>query len=343
MRKILLLIAASALIICALGCNNNSNQTPTAKVSGVPNSAVATVDGLPITKAEYQSYLHNNFGDKALMALASQKILEAWAKEEGVTPTKEQKDKFIEKLKYEGQYDSALDALGEDGVNLLMNDQLLKSNISKKLNPPTEDEIKEMYNSLKDQYVHGPRKLAVIILGQDKGVLEEVYKEIEKEDANAIDKKVKELSEKYDGDKKPRTGTLWIGEEANGIPEEINKAVKNMKLNDISKVGEIKGGEGSPSIFYIVKIKSTEDKVDKKLEDVKDEIIDNVAYYNAQYKEDFRNELAKRTENAKITINIDKYKDLADFITQPNPMGGMIPQGATPPPASKPAPAPKKK
>ncbi|MBQ7257299.1 MAG: peptidyl-prolyl cis-trans isomerase [Abditibacteriota bacterium] len=337
MRKIILLIVASALIICALGCNNNSNQTPTAKVQGVPNSAVATVDGLPISKAEYQSYLHNNFGDKALMALASQKILEAWAKEEGVTPTKEQIDKFIEDLKYEGQYDSAIEALGEDGVNLLMNDQLLKTNISKKLNPPTEEEIKEMYNSLKEKYVHGPRKLAIIVLGQDKGVLEEVYKEIENDDAEAIEKKVKELSEKYDADKKPRTGTLWIGDEANGIPEEIHKAIKDMKLNDISKVGEIKG---DLPIYYIVKIKATEDKVDKKLEDVKDEIADNVAYYNSQYKEDFRNELAKRTENAKIIINIDKYKDLADFITHPNPMGGMIPQGATPPPAAKPAPAP---
>ncbi len=340
MRKILLLIVASALIICALGCNNNSNQTPTAKVSGVPNSAVATVDGLPITKAEYQSYLHNQFGGQALRSLAQEKILEAWAKEEGVTPTKEQYDKEIERLKEDDQYDDLLENLGEDGLKMIINDQLLRANLSKKLKAPTEEEIKKFYEANKAQYSHGPRKLSIVILGQDKATLEEVYKEIENiSDAKKVKEKVKELAEKYDVDKKPRVGSLWIADDSLGVPKEIVKSIKDMQVGDLSKVGEIKD-DNSPSLFYILKVKDSQDKVEKKLEDVKDEIIDNLALNNINTNPDFTEKLIEKTENADIVINIDKYKDLVDMIKHPMGMGGMVPQAA---PQPAPAPTPKKK
>lgn len=334
MKKIIVLALALVVIACAFGCNKDNNATPTARVSGISNSGVATVDGLTISNKEYQTYLHNNFGDKALMALAQQKILEAWAKEEGVTPTKEQIDKEIQKLKDEGQYDEAFEQLGQDGINSLINEQLLRTNLSKKLFPPTDEELKEGYEKqFKEEYCHGPRKQTFIVLCQDKASIDEVYKGIEGlTDAKEIEKKVKELSKNYKGDKTPRTGTLWISEDAMGAPEEIVKAVKDIDVNGKTKVSEIKGG--GPSIYYFAVVKKSEDKVEKKFEEVKDDVADKVALMNSMMKEDFRNALQKRTENAKIDIKIEKFKDLADLITQPAPEPMMAPA---------PAPAPKKK
>ena len=338
MRKILTILAAAALLVCAFGCNN-SNDT-SAPVKGVSNT-VATVDGISISKAEYQTYLNENFGDKALMALAESKIVEAWAKEEGVTPTKEQIDKEIQKLKDEAQYEEAIEQLGEKGVKDLINEQLLRTNLSKKLTPPTDEEIKQGYEAFKSEYVHGPRKQVFIIIGQDKATLEEMSKQLETiVEPDAFKKKVKELSEKYEGDKKPNSGSVWVGDDSEGVPEEIAKAVKNMEVNAMSKPSEIKGN-GGPNIYYMLKVVKAEDKVEKKLEEVKDEVIDKVALMNSMQKPDFREGLQKRTENAKITINIEKYKDLADLITQPAPSFDM--PAEAPAPAKEPAAKPEKK
>ncbi|MBQ0106054.1 MAG: peptidyl-prolyl cis-trans isomerase [Armatimonadetes bacterium] len=334
MKKIILFAIAAMLIACSFGCNKNNNATPTAKVAGVPNNSVATVDGLNITNKEYQTYLHNNFGSEALKQLIEAKIMEAWAKDEGVSPTKEQIEKEIQKLKDDGQYEDALEQLGESGINDLIMEQVLRTNISKKLLPPTDEDIKQGYENFKSEYVHGERKQCFITIGQDKAALEEIYKELENiTDIPSFEKKVKELSKKYEDDKTPRTGTLWISDERNGAPEDIIKAVKNLKVGDKTKVAEIK--DNGPAIYYFLIVKKVEEKCDKKLEEVKDDVTEKVALMNSMTKPEFRDALQARKEKAEINIKIEKYQDIAKMITAP-----AAPMMA---PAPAPAPAPKKK
>lgn len=336
MKRIIILALAAMLIACAFGCKKS--ETPTAKVAGVPNNSVATVDGINVTKQEYQTLLHNSYGRQALAELCEQKILEAWAKDEGVTPTKEQIEKEIQKLKDDGQYEDVVEQLGEEALMSMIKDQLYKTNISKKLFAPTDEEIKQAFEYFQDEYKHGPRKLAFIVIGQDKKTLDEVYKTVESlTDAAATEKKVKEAVKEYDSEKQPRTATLWIGDEKSGAPEAIVKAVKDLKIGDKSKVSELK--DLGPAMYYFVVIKKEEGAADKKLEEVKDELTDKVAIMNSMTKPEFKDALQKRKENAKINIKIQKFEDVAEMITQPAPDFGPAP---APAPAPEPKKAPKK-
>lgn len=335
MKKIMLLAIAAIMIACVIGCNKS--ETPTAKVAGVPNSSVATVDGLNITKTEYQTLLHNNYGRQALAELCETKIMEAWAKEEGVEPTKEQIDKEIQKLKDDGQYEDAVEELGEENITNMIKDQILKANLSKKIIPPSEEDMKQAFEYNKDKYKHGPRKLAFVVLGQDKASVDKLYKEIESmTDSAAIEKKVKELAKEYkdDPEKQPRTGTLWIGDETTGAPEDLLKVVKDLKVGDKSKVSEMTAGDNKLSYFVV--IKKEEGAADKKFEEVKEELEDQVALMNSMSKPEFRDALQKRKEKAEITIKIEKFQDIADMIKQPvPPMNGPMPAPAPAPKAEK--------
>jgi len=319
MKKILLLIAASAVIATAIGCSNQADKTPIARIPGV-SKGVAVVDGQTVTNKEYMSLLHEQYGKQALIALSQEKILEAWAKELNVYPTKEEIAKETQKIKDEGQYEEAIAQIGQYGIDKMILDQLIKTNISKKITPPTDKELKDAYTQFKSEYVHGPRKLAQIIVAQDKKSLEDVYSKISavKSDEE-YDKITKELK-----NENIKSGALWIGKETQGAPSEIIKAVEKMKTGDVSNVGVIKGQGKNPGIYYILRIKKEETAIDKKFDEVKDDLANKVALMNSMMKEDYSKKLEERVKNAKIEINIDKYKDIVDEIKNPKPQMPMM-------------------
>lgn len=335
MKKTILLLAIIAVIAVFAGCSKDS--VPTASIPGV-SKTVAVIDGLPITAKEYQTFLHENYGEQALGALAQEKIVEKWAKDEGVEVTPDQTDRIINQLKESGQYGSMVSQVGEAKFNKELKKEAMLMGISKKVVVVKEDEVKKIYDQIKDNLNKKAEKnVEIIFFGSDKTVADENYKALkEAKDDMAMYSKIKEL--KGENAKLQLLPQMKYDEKA--LPKEILDAAKGLKNGEMSTVSAIKGDSKVPdsTLYFAVKIVE-KPAINKTFEDVKPDIENSIAMMNTRG-EEFSKELEKRMKDAEIDIKIAEYKGLADKIKNPKPqMPGMSPQGG-PDMGSAPVPAP---
>ena len=319
MRKAAFVVIVIAIIAAVLsGCGGT-------KVPGVPDT-VATVNGEKISAASYFEDLNRRLGQDVLTNMIEQQIIIQWAKDKDVPVTEKQIDKQIDALKRDGTYDDQVKTMGESGVKSEIEALQARINVAKKLYKPTDKDIDMIYSTMKDRYVHGPRKQAALIINPDKKKLEEAAKELKK------GKDFDEVAGAYTDRRFMMRGTIkvWVDEDkTNGLPPALVEAAKDTKDGETSKIFSI-GMPGQPTQHAILKVVQEQPKSDLKQKDVKDELENFAALQKAQSDPDFQKQLNAQKKKAKIEVNIDQYKSIVQgFKNPPEPMPTMgMPQPA---------------
>ena len=323
MKKLILLLAILATALIFAGCSKDS--TPTANI-GI-SKTVAVVDELPITAKEYQTFLHETYGEQAIAALTQEKIVEKWAKDEGVEPTPEKIEEMISQLKENGQYGAMISQVGEDKFNKSIKKQAMIIELSKKVTPLKEEETKKLYEQVKDQFKKPAGKdVEIIVFGNDKAVAEKNYELIKDiKDDKEMYLKIKDL--KADNEKLQLVPQMRLDDK---LPKEIVDAAKKLKDKEISGVTTIKGDpEVADSTLYLSVRVLEKPAINKTFEDAKSGIENEIAMMNLRT-EEFNKAFEKRMKDAVIDIKIPEYKGVAEQIKNPKPQVPSMQPGMAP-------------
>lgn len=331
MKKATIMVAGIAMAaIMVAGCGSKQPSVP---------KSVATVNGHEISRDEYYAQLSRTYGRQVLPAMLEEQVILTWADKEKVPPTDEQINKQINILKREGLYDEQVKRVGgEDALKDQMRSQQAMINLAKKFYKTNDAQLEAAYNSMRDRYVHGPRKQVAVVINQDQNRIQEFAK-------TAGTKEDFEEAAKESLGQSPIV--TWIADGQKGVPEPLAKAVADTKVGQVSKVfsftvpqSPMMGGGSAPSTLYgVLKVTKIGPKADLKFKQVKDEVADYVAMQQMQTDPSFRDKLAEQKKKADIKINISDLKDVADQFK--NPPSQMQAPTAAPRPAPKAA-APKK-
>ncbi len=325
MRKAALvaaLVVAVVAVAVLVGCGT--------KVAGVPDT-VASVNGQSISSGEYLGQISRRFGQDMLRNMIEQKIVLQWAKEEKVSPTDEQIDKQIETLKREGSYDDQVKYLGEDGLRNEVRAMQARINLARKTLTPTEEEIKQTYDAMKQRYVHPARKQVAIIINSKKSDVEEAAKKLK------AGENLDQVSAQYSNRQFSMRGPIkiWVDDSQAGLPQELSQAAKKTKEGGVCKPFALTP-PGSPTQYAVLKVLHDQPKANTPLSKVKSEVEDTLLFQKSQSDPDFVNALNERMKDAKVEVNIDQFKDLVYQFKNPPEPQMMMPQ-----PSRAPQPAPK--
>lgn len=322
MKRAAILVAAAGVAIILTGCGKSC------KVADVPKT-VATVNGQPISSAQFLDMTSRRAGRDVLTSLIEQNIILKWAKDEGVAPTKDQINKQVDILKRDGVYDRQVKMLGQDAVDSELTGMQARINLAKKISKVSDSELKSAYEMMKQRYVHGPRKYVALIINPDKKMVDDAAKAIE--GGQSFD----DAAAKY-SDKRFSMGggpiEIWIAEGQQGMPKELTDAAKNTKVGGVSKVFSF-GQTGMPTNYAILKVTQSQPKANLTLKDVKDEVEDAAALQKSQMDPKFTEALNDKKKAAKITIDVPYLKDVADTVNNPpetSPMAMPAPKKVAP-------------
>ncbi|MGB9618990.1 MAG: peptidyl-prolyl cis-trans isomerase [Armatimonadota bacterium] len=294
----------AALVVTLTGCGT--------KVPGIPDT-VAKVNGEPITASAYLDQLNRRMGQEVLRNMIEQQVIMQWAREEKLAPTPEQIRKQIETLKKEGTYEDQVKFMGEDNLRHEIEAAQARMNLAKKFIKITPAQLKEAYQSMKQQYVHGPRKQVAVIINSDSGKLDEALKKIKA--GTDFDK----AAAKYGDRRFMLRGPIkvWVDfENPGGMPVPIVKAAKSTKVGSVSDVVSF-GQQGASSHYAILKVVREQPKVNRSLNEVKSELEGVVALQNSQMDPAFIRKLNARLKKAKIEVNIKEFSDIVDAFKNP--------------------------
>lgn len=316
------LAVAAAIVIGFVRCGRSA---------GVPNP-VATVNGVAIPSADFIKLTTLQAGRQVLQNQIEEEIILKWADDEKVAPTDEQVNRQIETLKRDGIFDDQVRLLGEDTARKEVKGTLARANLYKKFNKISDADLKQAYEMMKANYVHGPRKRIAIILNSDKSKVDEAAK------AAGEGKDFDKLAADYGDSRFMSNGgaiRLWVVEDQPGLPNEIKDAAKSTKTGAVSSVFTV-APRGSPTEYAVLKVLVDQPKSDVTFDQAKPEVEDYVAWQKSQPPYDtgtFLEKLNEQKKKADIKINMDQlYGTIASFKNPPAPM---------PPPPTQPGPAPK--
>lgn len=300
-------LAAAAIILP--GCGG-------VKVPNVPNT-IATVNGQAIPAGDYLAATSQRAGREVLGGMIEREIMLQWAKSEGVAPTDAQITAQIDALKRDGVYDEQVEYMGEDALKTELMSMQARMNIAKKLLKVSDKDIKMTYDAMKTRYVHGPRKQVILVINPEKAKIEEAAKKA-KESTD-----FEKVATDFTGSQFAIRGPIKLWTDRPNLPKEITDTANKLKVGEVSKVIEIKGG-GGPSQWAIMKVDKELPKSDLKLDDVKDEVTNFAAYQKSAMDPDFEKKYTEKKKDAKIKINIEDFEDVSKQFENPPQMGPMM-------------------
>lgn len=325
MRKAAFVVAAVIVIAAVLsGCGS--------KIPGVPGT-VATVNGESISSADYLSQVSRRFGQDMLRNMIEQRIVLQWAKKEGVLPTDDQISKQIEILKRDGSYEDQAKFLGEDGLKAEITAMQARINLAAKMIKPTDEDLKQTYDMMKQRYVHPARRQIALIINAKKSQIDEAAKKLKE------GKDFDEVSAEYSNRQFSMRGPIkiWVDETQTGMPPALTSAAKETKKGEISKSFSLTP-PGAPEQYAILKVIQDQPKMNKSLDQVKAEVRQATLFQKSQSDPDFSKKLNEQMKDAKIDVGISEFKDLvSQFKNPPEPPPMMAPQPRPAPPAPKPS------
>lgn len=314
MKKTALVITGLALTFAFIGCGNKSANIP---------DPVATVNGTAISSSDYINELNGIAGRRILQSMVQQQILINWADKEKVPVTDKQVEKEIDSLKAQGLYEEQVQQTSEDFVKNSARVAVAQANLAKKFIKVSDEEIKDAYEFFKSQgrYVHGPRKYVALIINEDESKLKKAQKDLK----NGIDPDI--VAAKYTDPRIPDRSAIkrWIDEDQEELPEPLKKAIKDTKVDGVSKI--ITLGEEGQTTKLVLKVLASQGKEDKSLKDAKDEVKGIVAMQKAQSDTKFQDKLNKQMKDAKIDIKIESFKNIEELIKNPAPAQQPMMQG----------------
>jgi len=315
MRRAALVVAGIAVVAMAIsGCGT--------KVPGVPGT-VARVNGKGISASTYLDQVSRRVGQDVLRNLIEQQIIVQWADEEKTPATKEQVQKQIDILKRDGAYDDQVKMMGEDNLKSEIEAAQARINLARKFTKIAPQQLQQVYDSMKQRYIHGKRKQILAIINPDSIKLEEALKKIKE------GKDFDEVAAEYTDRRFSMRGPIkvWVDlDQPAGMPAAIVKAAKDTKMGEVSDVVSF-GQPNGPTQSAILKVAQEQPKENKALKDVKPEVESMAALQNSQMDPVFARKLNSQLKAAKVEVDIKEFKDLVySFKNPPEPSPMMMPQ-----------------
>lgn len=296
------IVLAAALIIVLIVPPFAKNDSKT---------AVATVNGTDITKADLYDKLVELGGESTLSSMITTELVDQEAKKANVTVTDADIDTEIEDLKTKFGGEAAFNtALSQSSMTVedLRAQMPLQVKIRKILEPQvkvTDDEISEYYDTNKATFSSEEEVRASHILVATK------------EEADAI---VKQLKEGADFAELAKTKSTDTGSAENGGDLDFFKRGDMVtEFSDVAfklKVGETSDAVKSDYGYHIIKVTDHKDAKDYTLEEKKEEIrktliSEKVSTLSTTWMEDL-------TTNAKITNTLTDAKTDATATADPS-------------------------
>ncbi|MFP7442135.1 peptidylprolyl isomerase [Bacillus sp. MMSF_3328] len=260
--------------------------------------AVASVGSESIKKEELYSLLVKQYGDEALDALVTDKIIEMEAKKEKVTISDKEKEEELKNLKesYGGEegFKAALEQSGvteagiaEDIEKYLKTEKLLEPRIDLK-----EDEIKTYFEENKDQFAQQEQVKASHILVEDEATAKEVKSKLDKGEEFA------DLAKEYSTDASNAESGGELGYFGKGEMEAaFEEAAFALKANEIS--GPVKTDYG----YHIIKVEDKKEAKEAVYEDSKEAA--KKALFDERMQTEYYNWLEEKKEEYKIEKNMN--------------------------------------
>lgn len=260
--------------------------------------AVASVGSESIKKEELYSLLVKQYGDEALEALVTDKIIEMEAKKEKVTISDKEKEEELKNLKesYGGEegFKAALEQSGvteagiaEDIEKYLKTEKLLEPRIDLK-----EDEIKAYFDENKDQFAQQEQVKASHILVEDEATAKEVKSKLDKGEEFA------DLAKEYSTDASNAESGGELGYFGKGEMEAaFEEAAFALKANEIS--GPVKTDYG----YHIIKVEDKKEAKEAVYEDSKEAA--KKALFDERMQTEYYNWLEEKKEEYKIEKNMN--------------------------------------
>ena len=325
MKRTAAFVMTAMLALALVGCGGKECAAP---------KTVATVDGKPISGADYYDYLSMSFGRQVLPMMIEQQILLNWAEKEGAPVTDEQIAKQMEMLKRDGNYEDQVSNAGsEDALKSRYREVQARTNIGEKIYKFSDDDLMTIYNNprIKSRYVHGPRKHVAVLLSTSADQIKKAEKAIK----GGMD--FDEAVAKYADSMFTMSGTPKTFVEDGKGPEGLWKAAKATKEGEVSKVFAL---DLPPygTLQAILKVIGAQPKVDMKFDKVKDEVKGIAALQKTMTDTSFQTKLDARKKKADIKIELEQYKNIVEQIKNPPQQMGYPQQMA---PNVKPGPATK--
>jgi foldase protein PrsA len=260
--------------------------------------AVASVGGENIKKDELYSLLVKQYGDEALDALVTDKIIEMEAKKEKVTISDKEKEEELKDLKetYGGEegFKAALEQSGvteagiaEDIEKYLKTEKLLEPRIDLK-----EEDIKAYFDENKDQFAQQEQVKASHILVEDEATAKEVKSKLDEGEDFA------DLAKEYSTDASNAESGGELGYFGKGEMEAaFEDAAFSLKANEIS--GPVKTDYG----YHIIKVEDKKEAKEAVYEDSKEAA--KKALFDERMQTEYYNWLEEKKEEYKIEKNMN--------------------------------------
>ncbi|MCE5199855.1 MAG: peptidyl-prolyl cis-trans isomerase [Armatimonadota bacterium] len=291
-------------------------------LSGCGRGGIVKVNGEKVSKDEFYKRLEmvpvqtqqgaKMAGQYVIEQIIAEKLVEQLAKEQGVTPTKEQIDKKIAMIKKEngGDINKVLQQRGltmEDFNQQLMVQQALVNVVSKGVKVP-DSKVKAAY----DQALNAPNSpfkrpeqvMVSVIVSTTKDKSDKAYGLLKTTDFGTV---AMQLSE--DPTAKASRGRLsWVSQNMQQVPKPVRDTAFTLPVGKYSspfKVG---------SQWIILRADQKREAKTQNYNDVKDMIREQLEVNDGAKKNNFRGDLQKFTQKANIVINVPRYKGVADNI-----------------------------
>lgn len=319
---------------------SSATATPAKQPAGLPGQSqsdlaetVATIDGTPITVAEFQDrinkqspYVRARYTSleqkkEFLDTLVRFEVLAAEAKKRGY-------DKDPEVVRTMKQ---------------VMIQRLLKEEFESRVKPEdiADEEMKKFYDAHTSDY-NKPEEVRVsAIIIKDKAKAQKAANEA-KLPANADNKQFRDLVTKYseDEDSKGRGGDLrFFAADAKNLPPEVVKAAFDLKNQ-----GDVSAPVSTPNGFYVLKQTGSRKAISKSFDDVKRQI-QNRLYRDKrqQAMQEFEADLKKKAkvevhQDALAKVQVDTSQPAAPEGAEPGISGPGMPGAMAPGVTEKPSP-----
>jgi foldase protein PrsA len=272
---------------------------------GDSKTAVATVNGVDITKAQLYDKMVEAGGESTLQSLITNTIVEQEAKKANVTVTDADIAAELEDLKTQfGGEEAFNSALAQNGMTIddLKKQMPLQVQLRKILEPQvkiSEDDIKKYYDEHKASYDTEEEVRASHILVKTQEEADAVLKELKdgKDFATVAKEKSTDTGSKENG------GDLNFFKHGDMVPEFSDVAFK-------LKVGETSGAVKSQYGYHIIKVTDRKEAKKFTLDEKKEEI--RKALITQKISELSQTWLKETTEKAKITNTLTDAKKEAE-------------------------------
>jgi parvulin-like peptidyl-prolyl isomerase len=336
MKKYALMAAALVMIAALLiaGCSHKSGGSST--------SGVAEINGQTITFEDFakqisQDQMMAQFVGQALSKMLEDRLVVSLAEKNGVPPTDEQINQRIDLLKKTADLDSQLKQAGlsMDDVKAQIKLQQARINLAEKLvqTKVTDDEVKAQYDRSKSVLYDMPERMRVqMMVFSGKAAADKASKDLE---GGATMEKIGETQTQDHS----AVLTQVIPKSGPGLPPDIAKAAFDTPQGKTSKPVVIPSPQTpgqttkQPDRYLIMKPLEKLPPVKVSEQEAAPIIRGQMYLQKSATDKDFEKAMNDARRDAKITVNMPQFKQVAvEFHKPPQPqgMGGMMPQGAMP-------------